>query len=119
MVDCQCDEVVMNLHRAADREHGRDAMTACLGWRITATRIHPAFDSKLSSDPLEPMNKELPSVGPTSNVIARVACLRSLSLKEESNDNEIENSQEYDKDTVKDIETLLYRCYLGLKRIHF
>ncbi len=53
---------VMNLYRAAELKHGRVAMAACLGWYITAAGVHPAFDSKLSSDPLEAM-KELPTVG--------------------------------------------------------
>jgi hypothetical protein len=36
-------------------------MAACLGWFITAGGTHPAFDGKLSSDPLEAA-KELPFV---------------------------------------------------------
>eukprot|EP00554_Chaetoceros_debilis_P004725 CAMPEP_0194095226 /NCGR_PEP_ID=MMETSP0149-20130528/56717_1 /TAXON_ID=122233 /ORGANISM="Chaetoceros debilis, Strain MM31A-1" /LENGTH=198 /DNA_ID=CAMNT_0038781165 /DNA_START=85 /DNA_END=681 /DNA_ORIENTATION=- len=53
---------IMNLYRSAELKHGRVAMAACLGWYITAAGVHPAFDSKLSSNPLEAM-KELPTVG--------------------------------------------------------
>lgn len=53
---------IMELYREAELKHGRVAMAACLGWYITAAGVHPAFDSKLSSDPLEAA-KELPTVG--------------------------------------------------------
>jgi len=52
----------MTMYREAELKHGRVAMAACLGWYITASGVHPAFDSKLSSDPLEAM-RELPTVG--------------------------------------------------------
>mmetsp|Transcript_14878 Transcript_14878/g.19410 ORF Transcript_14878/g.19410 Transcript_14878/m.19410 type:complete len:225 (-) Transcript_14878:276-950(-) len=48
--------------RHAEVKHGRVAMAACLGWYITAAGVHPAFDSTLSSDPLEAA-KQLPTVG--------------------------------------------------------
>ena len=38
------------------------AMAACLGWFITAGGVHPAFNSELSSDPLEAA-AQLPFVG--------------------------------------------------------
>mmetsp|Transcript_1033 Transcript_1033/g.1591 ORF Transcript_1033/g.1591 Transcript_1033/m.1591 type:complete len:151 (-) Transcript_1033:1132-1584(-) len=53
---------VMSMYREAELKHGRVAMAACLGWYITASGVHPAFDSSLSSDPLQAM-KELPMVG--------------------------------------------------------
>nr|6LY5_I Chain I, FCPI-3 [Chaetoceros gracilis] len=53
---------VMNLYREAELKHGRVAMAACLGWYITAAGVHPAFNSALSSDPLEAA-KQLPTVG--------------------------------------------------------
>mmetsp|Transcript_12493 Transcript_12493/g.23443 ORF Transcript_12493/g.23443 Transcript_12493/m.23443 type:complete len:139 (-) Transcript_12493:5-421(-) len=53
---------VMNLYREAELKHGRVAMAACLGWYITAAGVHPAFNSSLSSDPLEAA-KQLPVVG--------------------------------------------------------
>jgi Chlorophyll A-B binding protein len=46
------DEVMM-YYRESELKHGRVAMAACLGWYITAGGVHPAFDSSLSSDPLE------------------------------------------------------------------
>mmetsp|Transcript_2303 Transcript_2303/g.3226 ORF Transcript_2303/g.3226 Transcript_2303/m.3226 type:complete len:194 (+) Transcript_2303:176-757(+) len=52
----------MNLYREAELKHGRVAMAACLGWYITAAGVHPAFNSQLSSDPLEAA-KQLPLVG--------------------------------------------------------
>lgn len=56
------DDVTMELYREAELKHGRVAMAACLGWYITSSGVHPAFDSKLSSDPLEAA-KELAPVG--------------------------------------------------------
>lgn len=53
---------VMNLYREAELKHGRVAMAACLGWYITAGGVHPAFNSELSSDPLEAA-QQLPLVG--------------------------------------------------------
>ena len=53
---------VMAMYREAELKHGRVAMAACLGWYITAGGVHPAFNSALSSDPLEAM-KQLPTVG--------------------------------------------------------
>ena len=53
---------VMNYYRESELKHGRVAMAACLGWYITASGVHPAFDSKLSSDPLEAAS-QLPFVG--------------------------------------------------------
>lgn len=44
---------VMNYYRESELKHGRVAMAACLGWYITAGGVHPAFNSELSSDPLE------------------------------------------------------------------
>ena len=44
---------VMNLYHEAELKHGLVAMAACLGWYVTAAGVHPAFNSKLSSDPLE------------------------------------------------------------------
>lgn len=52
----------MNLYREAELKHGRVAMAACLGWYITAAGVHPAFNSALSSNPLEAA-KQLPTVG--------------------------------------------------------
>merc|ERR1719199_213634 len=46
-------EDIMTLYREAELKHGRVAMAACLGWYITASGVHPAFNSSLSSDPLE------------------------------------------------------------------
>uniref|UniRef100_A0A7S3VFJ7 KAP NTPase domain-containing protein n=1 Tax=Chaetoceros debilis TaxID=122233 RepID=A0A7S3VFJ7_9STRA len=47
------------------------------------------------------------AINTTCNVIARMACLRSLVLmKEKSNDEELGSSQEYNTVTMKDIETL-------------
>mmetsp|Transcript_14555 Transcript_14555/g.22214 ORF Transcript_14555/g.22214 Transcript_14555/m.22214 type:complete len:195 (+) Transcript_14555:49-633(+) len=57
----QSDET-MKLYREAELKHGRVAMAACLGWYVTASGVHPAFNSALSSDPLQAM-KELPLVG--------------------------------------------------------
>ena len=53
---------VMNYYREAELKHGRVAMAACLGWFITAGGTHPAFNSSLSSDPVEAA-KQLPLVG--------------------------------------------------------
>jgi len=53
---------VMSGYREAELKHGRVAMAACLGWYITAAGVHPAFNSALSSDPLQAA-KELPTVG--------------------------------------------------------
>merc|ERR1712157_514199 len=55
------DQIMQN-YREAELKHGRVAMAACLGWYITAAGVHPAFNSALSSDPLEAM-KQLPTVG--------------------------------------------------------
>jgi light-harvesting complex I chlorophyll a/b binding protein 4 len=43
----------MEYYREAELKNGRVAMAACLGWFITSAGVHPAFDSSLSSDPLE------------------------------------------------------------------
>jgi len=53
---------VMAMYREAELKHGRVAMAACLGWYITAAGVHPAFNSALSSNPLEAA-KQLPTVG--------------------------------------------------------
>lgn len=53
---------IMNAYREAELKHGRVAMAACLGWYITASGVHPAFDSALSSDPLKAAT-QLPLVG--------------------------------------------------------
>jgi hypothetical protein len=53
---------VMAYYREAELKNGRVAMAACLGWFITAGGVHPAFNSELSSDPLEAA-KQLPPVG--------------------------------------------------------
>jgi light-harvesting complex I chlorophyll a/b binding protein 4 len=53
---------MMSYYREAELKHGRVCMAACLGWYITASGVHPAFDSKLSSDPLEAA-AQLPFVG--------------------------------------------------------
>lgn len=55
------DEVMM-AYRESELKHGRIAMAACLGWYITAAGVHPAFNSELSSDPLEAA-QQLPLVG--------------------------------------------------------
>eukprot|EP00543_Licmophora_paradoxa_P003793 CAMPEP_0202441456 /NCGR_PEP_ID=MMETSP1360-20130828/986_1 /ASSEMBLY_ACC=CAM_ASM_000848 /TAXON_ID=515479 /ORGANISM="Licmophora paradoxa, Strain CCMP2313" /LENGTH=192 /DNA_ID=CAMNT_0049056457 /DNA_START=40 /DNA_END=618 /DNA_ORIENTATION=+ len=52
----------MALYREAELKHGRVAMAACLGWYVTAAGVHPAFNSALSSDPLEAA-KQLQPVG--------------------------------------------------------
>lgn len=52
---------VMVYYRESELKHGRVAMAACLGWFITAGGVHPAFDSSLSSNPLEAAH-ELPFV---------------------------------------------------------
>jgi hypothetical protein len=52
----------MAYYRESELKHGRVAMAACLGWYITAAGVHPAFNSSLSSDPLEAA-KQLPLVG--------------------------------------------------------
>lgn len=44
---------IMIYYREAELKNGRVAMAACLGWFITAGGTHPAFEGKLSSDPLE------------------------------------------------------------------
>lgn len=53
---------IMEFYREAELKHGRVAMAACLGWYITAAGVHPAFNSELSSDPLEAA-QQLPFVG--------------------------------------------------------
>lgn len=55
-------DATMMLYREAELKHGRVAMAACLGWYITAAGVHPAFNSQLSSNPLEAA-KELAPVG--------------------------------------------------------
>jgi hypothetical protein len=55
-------DTVMQYYREAELKHGRVAMAACLGWYITASGVHPAFNSGLSSDPLVAA-RELPFVG--------------------------------------------------------
>merc|ERR1711862_580962 len=55
------DEIMMQ-YREAELKHGRVAMAACLGWYVTAAGVHPAFNSSLSSDPLEAA-RQLPLVG--------------------------------------------------------
>lgn len=55
------DEIMM-AYRESELKHGRVAMAACLGWYITASGVHPAFNSELSSDPLE-ASQQLPFVG--------------------------------------------------------
>jgi len=57
----QSDET-MAYYRESELKHGRVCMAACLGWYITAGGTHPAFDSSLSSDPLEAA-RQLPFVG--------------------------------------------------------
>eukprot|EP00541_Cyclophora_tenuis_P019334 CAMPEP_0116547208 /NCGR_PEP_ID=MMETSP0397-20121206/3650_1 /TAXON_ID=216820 /ORGANISM="Cyclophora tenuis, Strain ECT3854" /LENGTH=192 /DNA_ID=CAMNT_0004071715 /DNA_START=89 /DNA_END=667 /DNA_ORIENTATION=- len=47
------DDATMNMYREAELKHGRVAMAACLGWYVTAAGVHPAFNSELSSNPLE------------------------------------------------------------------
>lgn len=47
------NEATMNYYREAELKNGRVAMAACLGWFITAGGVHPAFNSELSSDPVE------------------------------------------------------------------
>lgn len=56
------NDVTMNYYREAELKHGRVAMAACLGWYITSSGVHPAFNSGLSSDPLEAAG-QLPAVG--------------------------------------------------------
>jgi len=56
------DDETMNYYREAELKHGRVAMAACLGWYFDAGGVHPAFNSQLSSDPLEAA-KQLPLVG--------------------------------------------------------
>jgi hypothetical protein len=53
---------VMNYYRESELKHGRVCMAACLGWFVTAAGVHPAFNSELSSDPLEAA-AQLPFVG--------------------------------------------------------
>jgi light-harvesting complex I chlorophyll a/b binding protein 4 len=53
---------IMTFYREAELKNGRVAMAACLGWYITASGVHPAFNSELSSDPLEAA-QQLPLVG--------------------------------------------------------
>jgi len=43
----------MTYYREAELKHGRVAMAACLGWYITSSGVHPAFNSALSSNPIE------------------------------------------------------------------
>ena len=54
------DETML-YYREAELKNGRVAMAACLGWFITSAGVHPAFDSSLSSDPLEAA-RQLPFV---------------------------------------------------------
>lgn len=56
------DDKTMSQYREAELKHGRVAMAACLGWYITSAGVHPAFNSELSSNPLEAM-AQLPAVG--------------------------------------------------------
>lgn len=53
---------IMAAYRESELKHGRIAMAACLGWYITSSGVHPAFDSSLSSNPLEAA-VQLPLVG--------------------------------------------------------
>jgi hypothetical protein len=53
---------IMSYYRESELKHGRVAMAACLGWYLDAGGVHPAFNSELSSDPLEAM-VQLPIVG--------------------------------------------------------
>ena len=55
-------DTIMNYYRESELKHGRVAMAACLGWYITSSGVHPAFNSELSSDPLKAA-AELPLVG--------------------------------------------------------
>uniref|UniRef100_A0A7S2W381 Uncharacterized protein n=1 Tax=Eucampia antarctica TaxID=49252 RepID=A0A7S2W381_9STRA len=55
-------EEEMAMYREAELKHCRVAMAACLGWYVTAAGVHPAFNSALSSNPIEAM-KQLPAVG--------------------------------------------------------
>ena len=55
-------DVIMQTYREAELKHGRVAMAACLGWYITSSGVHPAFNSALSSDPLKAAT-ELDPVG--------------------------------------------------------
>lgn len=57
----QSDET-MAYYRESELKHGRIAMAACLGWYITSSGVHPAFNSELSSNPLEAA-QQLPAVG--------------------------------------------------------
>jgi hypothetical protein len=52
----------MTYYREAELKHGRVAMAATLGWFITSSGVHPAFNSALSSNPLEAA-AQLPFVG--------------------------------------------------------
>jgi light-harvesting complex I chlorophyll a/b binding protein 4 len=56
------DDKTMSHYRESELKHGRVAMAACLGWYITSAGVHPAFNSELSSNPLEAM-AQLPAVG--------------------------------------------------------
>jgi len=56
------DDATMQHYRESELKHGRVAMAACLGWYVTASGVHPAFNSSLSSDPWKAM-QELPLVG--------------------------------------------------------
>ena len=56
------DDATMQHYRESELKHGRVAMAACLGWYITAAGVHPAFNSELSSNPLEAA-QQLPAVG--------------------------------------------------------
>lgn len=53
---------IMSYYRESELKHGRVAMAACLGWYLNAGGVHPAFDGKLSNDPLEAA-AQLPPVG--------------------------------------------------------
>lgn len=48
---------VMQHYRESELKHGRVAMAACLGWYITSAGVHPAFDSSLSSNPIEALQQ--------------------------------------------------------------
>ena len=53
-------DVTMDYYRESELKHGRIAMSACLGWFITAGGTHPLFN--LSDDPLKAV-VELPIAG--------------------------------------------------------
>jgi Chlorophyll A-B binding protein len=53
-------DATMAYYRESELKHGRVAMAACLGWYITASGVHPAFNSELSSNPLEAASQLAP-----------------------------------------------------------